>query len=127
MDPFGTINYGTTSGELVDAGAMISTEVNFANYYGGQDLRSGDRVTSDAEESNLLQAGISNLISTTSDMFTVHMRIRTFKRNPVSGIWDATDLDYIVDDSRYVMLVDRSNVNVPSDKPKILYFEKLPN
>ncbi|MBT6283205.1 MAG: DNRLRE domain-containing protein [Phycisphaerae bacterium] len=125
MDPFGTINYGTAD-ELVDAGSMLSTEVNFADYY-GEDTRSGDRVTSDAEEVNLLQAGISNLISTTSDMFTVHMRIRTFKRNPVTGIWDATDLDYIVDDSRYVMLVDRSSVNVPSDKPKILYLEKLPN
>ena len=60
-------------------------------------------------------------------MFTVHIRIRTFKRNPITGIWDATDLDYIVDDSRYVMLVDRSNVETPADKPKILYFEKLPN
>ena len=60
-------------------------------------------------------------------MFTVHFRIRTFKRNSVTGIWDATDLDQIVDDSRYVMLVDRSNVETPSDKPKILYFEKLPN
>ena len=26
-----------------------------------------------------------------------------------------------------VMLVDRSEVNTPADKPKILYFEKLPN
>ena len=84
-------------------------------------------VSSDAEEQNLLQTGISNLITTTSDMFTVYMRIRTFKRNPVDGSWNATDLDYIIDDSRYVMLVDRSNVNSPSDKPKILYFEKLPN
>lgn len=124
-DPFGTINYGTGN-ELVDVGASISTDVNFADYY-GEDSRSGDGVVNDSEEMGLLQAGVSNLISTTSDMFTVHMRIRTFKRNPVTGIWDATDLDQIVDDSRYVLLVDRSNVNTPSDKPKILYFEKLPN
>jgi hypothetical protein len=45
----------------------------------------------------------------------------------MTGIWNATDPDYIIDDSRYVMLVDRSNVNVPTDKPRILYFEKLPN
>jgi hypothetical protein len=87
----------------------------------------GDRVSGDSEELNLLQSGISNLITTTSDMFTVHMRIRTFKRNPITGVWNATDLDHIIDDSRYVMLVDRSEVNTPADKPKILYFEKLPN
>jgi hypothetical protein len=86
-----------------------------------------DDVSNDAEEINMLQAGISNLISTTSDMFTIHFRIRTFKRNLIDGSWDATNSDYIVDDSRYVMLIDRSNVNSPSDKPKILYFEKLPN
>jgi len=86
-----------------------------------------DEVSFDSEEQNLLQSGISNLITTSSDMFTIYMRIRTFKRNPVDGSWDATDLDFIIDDSRYVMLVDRSNVNSPSDKPKILYFEKLPN
>ena len=32
----------------------------------------------------------------------------------------------IVDESRYVMLVDRSEVDHPSDKPRILYLEKLP-
>ena len=32
-----------------------------------------------------------------------------------------------VDDSRYVMLVDRSAVERPGDKPKILFLEKLPN
>jgi hypothetical protein len=100
--------------------------VNHNSYY-TQDSIVGDGVSGDFEEMNLLQSGISNLIGTTSDMFTVHFRIRTFKRNPVTGVWDATDLDYIVDDSRYVMLVDRSNVNSPSDKPRILYFEKLPN
>ncbi|MBC8201898.1 MAG: hypothetical protein H8E86_07600 [Planctomycetes bacterium] len=93
----------------------------------GTETTAYDEVSFDAEEQTLLQSGISNLITTTSDMFTVYMRIRTFKRNPVDGSWDATDLDYIIDDSRYVMLVDRSNVNSPSDKPKILYFEKLPN
>jgi hypothetical protein len=107
-------------------GAPLSTDVNFVNYYGGN-LLTGDGVSGDSEEMNLLQAGISNLIVTNSDMFTVHMRIRTFKRNPITGVWDATNLDYIVDDSRYVMLVDRSNVESPSDKPRILYFEKLPN
>ena len=85
-----------------------------------------DRVAQDVEEQNLLFAGISNLITTRSDMFTVYFKIRSFRQNRVTGIWDATDPEYIVDDSRYVMLVDRSEVNRPTDKPKILYLEKLP-
>ena len=107
-------------------GSPISTDVNFRNYY-GEDTLIGDGISGDAEEINLLQSGMSNLISTTSDMFTVHLRVRTFRRNPITGVWNATDTDFIIDDSRYVMLVDRSNVNTPADKPRILYFEKLPN
>ncbi len=117
------------------AGAPISTDVNNSDYYYADSTNDeqqisriiGDRVSGDAEEINLLQAGISNLVSTSSDMFTVYMRIRTFKRNSITGVWDATDLDQIIDDSRYVMLVDRSNVNKATDKPKILFLEKIPN
>ncbi|MDG2422513.1 MAG: hypothetical protein P8M22_00895, partial [Phycisphaerales bacterium] len=87
----------------------------------------GDMVAGDAEEANLLYSGISNMISTRSDMFTVHFRVRTFKPDPETGIWDATDPDAIVDDSRYVMLVDRSEVDRPGDKPKIVYLEKIEN
>ncbi|MCH2148791.1 MAG: hypothetical protein MK095_05095 [Phycisphaerales bacterium] len=87
--------------------------------------RSGDRVARDAEEANLLFAGMSNMISTRSDMFTVHFRVRTFKQNAETGVWDATDADAIVDDSRYVMLVDRSNVDSPSDRSRILYLQKV--
>ena len=138
MDPFMD---ATDTGELIfqdinenfqydvgesTAGAPLSTDVNTNTYY-GENAYVGDGVSGDSEEINLLQAGISNLIVTNSDVFTVHMRIRTFKRNPITGVWDATDIDQIVDDSRYVMLVDRSNVESPSDKPRILYFEKLPN
>ncbi|MBT6165113.1 MAG: DNRLRE domain-containing protein [Phycisphaerae bacterium] len=131
-DPFGyndsTNGTDYSIGSVIgnEVGTPISTEVNRNSYY-NQDIIVGDGVSGDFEEMNLLQSGISNLVGTTSDMFTVHFRIRTFKRNSVTGIWDATDLDQIVDDSRYVMLVDRSNVETPSDKPKILYFEKLPN
>ncbi len=88
-----------------------------------------DDVSEDVEEHNLLFAGMSNLLTTRSDVFTVYFRIRSFRQNPVGPagvpVWDATDLEFIVDDSRYVMLVDRSEVNKPSDKPKILYLERL--
>ncbi len=86
-----------------------------------------DETAGDAEERNMLFAGASNMLTTRTDTFTIYFRLRSFKQNPISGRWDATDPEYIVDDSRYVMLIDRSNVNKPGDKPRILYFEKLPN
>ena len=67
------------------------------------------------------------MITTRSDMFTVHFRVRTFKPNAETGVWDATDPDAIVDDSRYVMLVDRSEVENPGDQPRIVYMEKIDN
>lgn len=88
-----------------------------------------DNTAGDIEEANMLYAGASNMITTRSDTFTVYFRVRSFRQNTSQfpPMWDATNADYIVDDSRYVMLVDRSMVNHPGDKPKILYLEKLPN
>lgn len=88
-----------------------------------------DRVAGDAEEANALFAGASNMLTTRSDTFTVYFRVRSFRQNTSVNppVWDATNPDYIVDDSRYVMLIDRSSVNRPGDRPRILYMEKLPN
>ena len=84
-----------------------------------------DRTAGDAEERNLLFNGIANLVGVRSDVFTVYFRVRTFRRNPITSVWDATDPEHILDDSRYVMVVDRSKVERPEDKPKILFLQKL--
>ena len=83
-------------------------------------------MASDVEEDTLLYKGVSNLVTTRSDVFTVYFKIRSFRQNPTTGVWDATDAEMIVDESRYVMLVDRSEVDRPNEKPRILYLEKLP-
>jgi hypothetical protein len=92
----------------------------------GDDLNVPDATAADSEENNLLLAGASNLVTTRSDVFTVYFKVRSFRQNPVTGRWDATDPEMIVDDSRYVMLVDRTQVNTPGDRPRIVYLEKLP-
>lgn len=84
-----------------------------------------DYIVGDVEEQRLLFTGISNLVTTRSDTFTVYFKVRTFRQDPVSGLWDATKRENIVDESRYMMVVDRSEVNRPTDRPKILLFEKL--
>jgi len=84
-----------------------------------------DHAAGDAEETNLLLTGIANLVTTRSDVFTVYLRIRAFTQNPVTGRWDATDRENVIEDTRYVMLVDRSQVNRPGDAPRILYVERI--
>ena len=101
------------------------------NTAGGADPRltevllTGDRVAGDKEEAAMLFSGISNLITTRSDVFTVNLKIRTFKQDPETGVWDATDRNNIVDDSRYVMVVDRSKVDIPGQQPEILLMERI--
>ncbi|MDG2031500.1 MAG: hypothetical protein P8J45_10910 [Phycisphaerales bacterium] len=84
-----------------------------------------DMVSGDAEEMNLLFSGMANMITTRSDVFTVYMTIRTFKQDPATGIWDASKPANIIDESRYMMVVDRSEVEAPTDKPRILAFSKV--
>ena len=84
-----------------------------------------DHAAGDAEETNLLLTGIANLVTTRSDVFTVYLRVRAFTQNPVTGLWDATDRENVIEDTRYVMLVDRSQVNRPGDAPRILYVERI--
>ena len=86
-----------------------------------------DRVGGDAEKRNLLFSGISNLVTTRSDVFTVYFRVRSVRQDPVSLKWDGSNPDLIVDDSRYVMTVDRGSVDRPGQRPKILMLEKCPD
>ena len=84
-----------------------------------------DNVGGDAEEAALLFSGIANMLTTRSDVFTVYFKVRTFSQDPTTGLWDATDKDRIIDESRYMMVIDRSSVSTPSDEPKILAFTKV--
>ena len=88
-------------------------------------IYSPDMVGGDAEEANQLFSGMANLLTTRSDVFTVYFTIRSFKQDPISGFWDATDEGLIIDESRYVMVVDRSTVNGPTDQPRVLAFAKV--
>ncbi len=88
--------------------------------------RKYEKPAGDAEDLNMLFKGVSNLVTTRSDVFTVYLRVRQVRPNPITGIYDGSNLENIVDDTRYVMCVDRSEVNKPGDQPKIVYFQKVP-
>ena len=106
---------------------QLSTDVHLMDTTGNGLPNEFDYVAGDAEEANLLFAGMGNMVTTRSDTFTVYLRIRSFRQNPVTGVWDATDPEHIIDDARYLLLVDRSTVNSPTDEPKVLFMEKLAN
>jgi len=83
------------------------------------------QVTGDQVERNALLKGIANIATTRSDVFTVYLKVRSVAQNQQTGKWDATDPNTLIDESRYLMVVDRSNVNRPTDEPRILMFERI--
>ena len=76
---------------------------------------------------NQMLRGISNIVTTRSDVFTIWLRIRTIKQDTLTGQWNGTDPESIVDDSRYMMTIDRSSVDRPGEQPRIVSFVKVPN
>ena len=94
---------------------------------GAPALISQDSTGGDLEDANLLLAGAANILTTRSDTFVAHFRVRSFKQNPENGFWDATDPRYIVDERRLVMLIDRTNVDDPGDIADIIFLEDAPN
>lgn len=116
-----------TTGVLDVMGAHVSADVdNPPSDHPEVNVFTGDAVAADVEEANLLIAAASNLVTTRSDVFTVYFKVRTFRQDPVTGTWDATNPENILDESRYVMLLDRSAVERPGDPPRILSLERLP-
>jgi hypothetical protein len=129
-----SIYYAGSGAPFFGASAQLSTDLQ--DVYFDQSIPDDvDVVHADSEEYNMLFDGVSNMVSVRSDVFTIYFKIRTFRKNPqgitdtgyVGPLWDATDKEFIIDESRWVMLVDRSQVRRPTDKPKILYLERLPN
>ena len=86
-----------------------------------------DQTSGDAVEQTQLLKGISNIATVRSDVFTVWVRIRTIKQDRLTGQWNGTDPELIVDDSRYMMTVDRSSVDRPGEQPRIVSFVKVTN
>jgi hypothetical protein len=84
------------------------------------------RTAGDQFEKNLLLKGVANLVTTRSDVFTVYVKIRSVAQNAGSGKWDATDPKNVIEDTRWVMVVDRSRVNRPGDQAEILMMQRVP-
>jgi hypothetical protein len=85
-----------------------------------------DQTAGDAIEQNSLLKGISNIVTTRSDVFTVWVRVRTIRQDPLTGQWNGMDPENIIDDSRYMMTIDRSSVDRPGERARILSFVKVP-
>ena len=85
-----------------------------------------DQTAGDAIEQNSLLKGISNIVTTRSDVFTVWVRVRTIRQDPLTGQWNGMDPENIIDDSRYMMTIDRSSVDRPGERARILSYVKVP-
>ncbi|MDA1007737.1 MAG: hypothetical protein O2800_01850 [Planctomycetota bacterium] len=132
LDPYDYGGIGWNSGRSMDARVSLDRtpfviqEDNLSTTVIEPTMIASDGEAGTAEEANMLLGGIMNSASVRSDIFTVHFIVRTFRQNSLTGRWNATDPTAVLDESRYVMLVDRSNIDKPGQKPRILYFAKAP-
>jgi hypothetical protein len=117
----------TVSRDNRSTGGVIETDDPDTTGVVETELYRHDQTATDALERNSLLKGISNIATVRSDVFTVWVRIRTIRQDPLTGRWPGMDPEYIVDDSRYMMTVDRSSVDRPGESPRILSFVKVPN
>jgi hypothetical protein len=113
-----TDNPGTPTVETDDSRTTNVVEDRIYRY----DMTAGDAV-----EQNQVLKGISNIVTTRSDVFTVWLRIRTIRQDRQTGRWNGADPSLIVDDSRYMMTIDRSSVDRPGERPRIVNFVKVNN
>ena len=132
QSPFQRADYLLSESQTIQPSVTTPLDVS-GNWSGildssfGNTLLYQDSAGGGIEDANLLVAGAGNLVTTRSDTFVAHFRVRSFKQNTETGIWDATDPRFIVDERRFVMLIDRSQVDEPGDQPDILFLEETPN
>lgn len=92
----------------------------------------------DAEERTAVYRAMSNIVSTRSDVYTAWFVIRGYDPDRISSIAvpnsdpDDEELNALMNqlkpthESRWLAVFDRSNVRLPTDRPKILLLTKLP-
>lgn len=73
---------------------------------------SSDNSTDNFEERNLLFHRISNLVTVRSDVFTAYILVRIGENGP---------------QRRMIAIFDRSGIDSPSDKPKLVALHRVPD
>ena len=63
----------------------------------------------------------------TWDYSLARPQLRKLYEKAKTGQWNGTDPEFIIDDSRYMMTVDRSSVDRPGEQPRIVSFVKVSN
>lgn len=125
-DPFAWQNLRNLTMELygidgvaqgIDNEATVVPEVNF----GGQ---VGDTVD-DYAEKLAMASGVLNMVSVRSDFYAVWFVVQGYRESDVANLRPEDPLIPSIQ-KRYMMVVDRSNVVEPGDKPKIVLLKEVP-
>jgi hypothetical protein len=106
--------------------------------YSGGNL-DGFKGVDDAEDRLALFRAVSNIVTTRSDVFSAYFIVRGYSPGDIESIevaqGNATDLQisgYLdalrpTYEGRYLAVFDRSTVRVPTDRPRVLLFVRLPD
>lgn len=88
-------------------------------------VRKPDEIVNDYDEQLTIANAVLNSITTRSDVFCVWFVVHGYLPSDCEGLGADDPLVPSIA-RRYVMVVDRSNVTSPTDKPRILLFQEVP-
>jgi hypothetical protein len=84
-----------------------------------------DGIEDDFDERLAIASAVMNSASIRSDTFAVWFIIHGYQESDTTGLTDEDPLIPTIA-RRFVMVVDRSNVTQPGEKPKIVLFKEVP-
>jgi hypothetical protein len=84
-----------------------------------------DGIEDDFDERLAIASAVMNSASIRSDIFAVWFIIHGYQESDTTGLTDEDPLIPTIA-RRFVMVVDRSNVTQPGEKPKIVLFKEVP-
>jgi hypothetical protein len=95
------------------------------DFDGDNNKTDDDEITDDYDERLALASAVMSSASVRSDIFAVWFLVHGYQESDVKGL---APQDPMVPSlaRRFVMVVDRSNVTKPGDKPRIVLFKEVP-
>ncbi len=112
------------TGEEIASGIDGTTTIMSQIYSGGPVPTAGEIANDYAERISMANA-VLNTLSVRSDFYAVWFVVHGYQESDVKNLRPSDPLVPSVK-KRYLMVIDRSNVIEPGDKPKILVLKELP-
>jgi len=122
---FSTLGFDQANAWAQTERTFHASGIDSTSYKNPMGARVGDEIVNDYDEQLAIANAVLGSITTRSDIFCVWFVIHGYLPSDCEALGPNDPLVPSIA-RRYVMVVDRSNVQRPSDKPRILLFQEVP-